>query len=978
MLDLSGREIDRYHLIEKLGEGGMAVVYKAFDTRLECDVAVKFIRMDRITPESSPIVLRRFATEARKTARLTHPNIVPVTDYGEYEGNPYLVMKYLPGGTLKQLAGNPMDWHEALSFILPIAEALDYAHKNGIIHRDVKPGNILITSSGTPMLSDFGIAKVIEAQEETLDHLTVTGVGIGTPEYMAPEQAVGRKVDGRADIYALGVVLYELITGRKPYTADTPLAVILKQANDPLPRPGQFVTIPEGLEHLLFKALAKKPEDRFEDMQVFILQMQKISGIELKIKSFPVVEENVEKSNKKYQLQKKWLWIGILFTIIALLAIFNRQIFPDTSLNPTMQVIDPTIQNTSVPTTVVGTPVLFSDDFQDSGFDGTYNHVKWKCPNGYCQPEYIRQENGTLLLINSSTRQGTAHTLEVEEFWKFSEIDAVEADVMISEFSGESTSEIILQLNVQNGNLDWYTSCNAGGDDRGGYFNCRVRTDGNDDYVSKLTSIQVGRWYKMRIELDKATMAFSYFLDGEKIGSYQPEEAQRIAASDLRVTMATYSNGKNEFSGYVDNLLIFSAGENNQASANQVQVDGVALAVEDFDDQKVNIIDYSAQEYCSIVREGEGNYVLQIDNRKYHDYAGFSFGEGTWQDFTVALRLKLLGDDEQFLIQLRSGAEKYDIVTISPEYVQLLYADGADWQVNTTKVVDVPADVWHQIKFELVEDTISVYIDGILWIKEKTNTQKGDVSIFGVGDGVLQIDDIVVTDKSTTSAAPAKVSVSEYRVDVTDYTRLTLYDDFSNPAYEGLFDTSKWTFGISDESEGKQNQERFVIISRATNPNTGGGGLVVFPEPTVEEINAISVKGLIKEMGGTSFRLVQKIVPRMDTYWHYSCVVEGFSDGLFYSCDVVDFRVDPEERVHKSTTVKLEFNQEYETTIIIDPETMIIRSFLDGELFDIYVPTDHNLFRNHIMLYVLDLYLDGNSSGEGYYDDVYLGTPIDT
>jgi serine/threonine protein kinase len=322
MQNLTGQSIGRYHILEKLGEGGMAVVYKAFDTRLNCDVAIKIIRTEKITPEASPVVLKRFENEARKTARLTHPNIVPVTDYGEHEGTPYLVMKYIPGGTLKLFTGNPIPYQKAIQLLLPIADALEYAHSNGIIHRDVKPANILITESGVPMLSDFGVAKIIEFQEETLDHLTISGVGIGTPEYMSPEQAAGKQVDGRADIYAMGIVLYELITGRKPFLADTPLAVIIKQTTDPLPRPRQFVPdLPERMEQILFKALAKKPDERFANFAEFkqwLLDADKPMEKPTPVTSSVQLAEKPEVPLNAHPKKKvAWLWGLIPLLLIA-------------------------------------------------------------------------------------------------------------------------------------------------------------------------------------------------------------------------------------------------------------------------------------------------------------------------------------------------------------------------------------------------------------------------------------------------------------------------------------------------------------------------------------------------------------------------------------------------------------------------------------------------------------------------------------
>jgi serine/threonine protein kinase/formylglycine-generating enzyme required for sulfatase activity len=274
MNDLSGSSFGRYHLVEKLGEGGMAVVYKAFDTRLECDVAVKVIRLDNLPRSSEEIALKRFEREAKSVAQLTHPNIVKVSDFGEEDGLPYLVMPFLPGGTLKQFLGKPMPYSNAAHLLQPMADALAYAHLHNVIHRDVKPSNILITELGQPMLTDFGIAKIMDLQDGQT--LTGTGVGIGTPEYMAPEQWTG-DITPSVDIYSLGVVFYELVTGHKPYTADTPAAILIKQATDPLPKPSSFVSdLPESVEHVLYKALAKKPEDRFVSMTDLNSQLKQI------------------------------------------------------------------------------------------------------------------------------------------------------------------------------------------------------------------------------------------------------------------------------------------------------------------------------------------------------------------------------------------------------------------------------------------------------------------------------------------------------------------------------------------------------------------------------------------------------------------------------------------------------------------------------------------------------------------------------
>jgi serine/threonine protein kinase len=271
-----GRSLGRYYIVEKLGEGGMASVYKAYDTRLERYVAFKVIRS---TPQKNEEYQRRFEREAKALAQLSHPNIVPILDFGDFEGVSYFAMVFLPGGTLKQrMTGSPIAISTAAGLLLPIARALEFAHQHQIIHRDIKPANIMFGESGQPMLSDFGIAKMLAAESGA--QLTGTGVGIGTPEYMAPEQGMGQQIDHRVDIYALGVVFYELVTGRKPYVADTPLAVLIKQVNEPLPRPIQFnPDVPPQVEATIYKALAKNPGDRFQTMSEFASKLEELASL---------------------------------------------------------------------------------------------------------------------------------------------------------------------------------------------------------------------------------------------------------------------------------------------------------------------------------------------------------------------------------------------------------------------------------------------------------------------------------------------------------------------------------------------------------------------------------------------------------------------------------------------------------------------------------------------------------------------------
>jgi serine/threonine-protein kinase len=255
---LTGLTFGQYQIVAALGEGGMAAVYKAYQPSMARYVALKVLpRQYAAAAEFAA----RFQQEARLLARLQHPHILPVFDYGEAQGYTYLVMPYVEAGTLAGLLrGKPLPLPQVLRVISQVGDALDYAHSQGLIHRDVKPSNVLLDERGNCLLTDFGIAKLLAGASA----LTSTGTLIGTPAYMSPEQGRGEVLDPRSDLYALGVVLYEMLTGRVPYQAETPVAVIFKHAHAPLPPPRDYnPDLAPALEPVLHQALAKQPADRF-------------------------------------------------------------------------------------------------------------------------------------------------------------------------------------------------------------------------------------------------------------------------------------------------------------------------------------------------------------------------------------------------------------------------------------------------------------------------------------------------------------------------------------------------------------------------------------------------------------------------------------------------------------------------------------------------------------------------------------------
>lgn len=254
---------DRYEIHQRLARGGMAQVYLARDRSLDRPVAVK-----ELVPEfaTDPSFVERFRREAQAAANLSHPNIVGVYDWGKERGTYYIVMEYVDGRTLSEIlrSDGPIPPKRAAQIAADVAAALGSAHESGVVHRDVKPGNVLITRGGEVKVADFGIARAMTATSE--ENLTQTGSVMGTATYFSPEQAQGKPVDARSDLYSLGVVLYEMACGRPPFTADSPVAIAYKHVQEPLPSlRAKVPSIPPGYEAITIKSLDKQPDNRYPD-----------------------------------------------------------------------------------------------------------------------------------------------------------------------------------------------------------------------------------------------------------------------------------------------------------------------------------------------------------------------------------------------------------------------------------------------------------------------------------------------------------------------------------------------------------------------------------------------------------------------------------------------------------------------------------------------------------------------------------------
>lgn len=272
-MNLVGNTIgNRYEVLEEAGIGGMATVYKAKDHVLNRDVAVKILK-DEFTTDVD--FIKRFNSEAQSAASLSHPNIVSIYDVGHEEEDNlyYIVMELIKGKTLKQIItkDEKLSWKWALNISIQIASALEVAHKNGIVHRDIKPHNIIITEDGVAKVMDFGIAKAVSNST-----MTAFGTTIGSVHYFSPEQAKGSSTDARSDIYSLGVVMYEMLTGKVPFDADTPVSIALKHMQEE-PKPAIEVNpnIPTAVNDIVMKAMRKEPDDRYQTATEMLADLSK-------------------------------------------------------------------------------------------------------------------------------------------------------------------------------------------------------------------------------------------------------------------------------------------------------------------------------------------------------------------------------------------------------------------------------------------------------------------------------------------------------------------------------------------------------------------------------------------------------------------------------------------------------------------------------------------------------------------------------
>ncbi|UCE21371.1 MAG: protein kinase, partial [Candidatus Aminicenantes bacterium] len=312
------KKIGKYEIQSILGKGAMGIVYKALDPDIDRQVAIKTIRFDLASEETdNEEIMQRFIREAQAAGKLTHPNIITIFDVGREEDLTYIVMQYIEGPSLQRLIaqGEKFTVPEVTKLMEQVCSGLDFAHQHGIVHRDIKPGNILLDKNRRPYICDFGVARVDTST------LTQSGTAVGTPSYMSPEQVMGKKVDKRSDIFSVGCILYEFLTGRRPFEAESITTVIYKIINEQPPSLSEVKKgLPAGFEKVICKALAKDPNDRYQNCNQLADDLRNLDRLSDKTiavtvtREAPIPEEE-EKEEEVAEEEKKKSRLGLILGI---------------------------------------------------------------------------------------------------------------------------------------------------------------------------------------------------------------------------------------------------------------------------------------------------------------------------------------------------------------------------------------------------------------------------------------------------------------------------------------------------------------------------------------------------------------------------------------------------------------------------------------------------------------------------------------
>lgn len=589
---MSAQMIGSYQIISELGRGGMATVYRAFQPAFNRYIALKVLPAHLAHDQT---FVARFSREAQIAAGLKHPNIVEIYEVSTAEPY-YLAMQLVEGETLAAIIRREgkLEPSRAAAILQQVANALDYAHARGVVHRDVKPSNILLDHAGRAILSDFGIAKAVEGTR-----ITQTGVAMGTPEYMSPEQGQGKPADARSDIYSLGIVVYEMLTGRVPFHADTPLATLHQQVYDPPPPPRRLnPRLSPEMEHAVLKALAKDPRARFANGQAMALALQRSLGVRKQVvqpatqmmvtgKTVGAPTHVAERQARRSVRSPLAIVLGVMvIVVIVVLGVLGTMpkgllsqvaargpvssptatvvpaiLIPVPTDTPIPPISTPTDTPTLLPTytpkpptataTISSDPTVY-DNFNNPAFDGAFNRGRWYSSD--VSP--VRQQNGVLVFLRDPSAVQRDRALEAPSR-TVNELGFLEAKLRIgNDYVGENSTSAKIQVMSQLRAYLWWTSCTLTLSPRRPFLICDVSRGSGDnfEYQTPEVSARYDTWYTVRIEIDAATFNLRFYVENQLLGSYVPKDAAELRESKLRPRVGLFQQTNSSATAYIDDV----------------------------------------------------------------------------------------------------------------------------------------------------------------------------------------------------------------------------------------------------------------------------------------------------------------------------------------------------------------------------------------------------------------------------------------
>jgi hypothetical protein len=503
-------------------------------------------------------------------------------------------MRYLEGGTLKDVIfQGRLTLGDVLRLMSQVCSAIDYAHRKGVVHRDVKPSNVIIDADGEAYLTDFGIAKVLGGTSD----LTKTGVAIGTPDYMAPEQCMGQPVDRRTDIYALGVMLYEMVVGRVPFRADTPMAVVIAHIHEPLTLPREIdPSVPDSVEAVIIKALAKEPDDRYQtaaELAQALEEAIRASGVVSSETTLVSLVTQAQVTRRERQEVEKTALaeeaprarsslrvIGMLFGVVALLLVGGLggawlidRLKSTPAPGPTQAVVAPVDTLTPTPaqpTAAQPSPVgerdvYLYDSFDNPADDGSYSTTRW-ITGGECEAfqngGYI-QRDGILVISNLPQDGEIFCDLNVRRHdpIKGGELGAIEIGTQLSNdhTGGPVESYMTWETTLVLDGAQWEARCDQRADEDGVHFAFVVKAAENApwaDLYSRSVPGDYDRWYTLRMEADPASMTYRCLVDGRLIGEYTPDNPEELRDADFSRRLVNYRAAATSATAFIDDVRL--------------------------------------------------------------------------------------------------------------------------------------------------------------------------------------------------------------------------------------------------------------------------------------------------------------------------------------------------------------------------------------------------------------------------------------